>query len=371
MDTIEIKEEENNVEEINSDLDYLNSNWDVHAEYDISSHRLVIGQLLISGRKLIHGEVKRYVDLIAGKQTELNLRVNRSLKNILDLLKTRIAVVDNRINTVDNKISTVDNRINTVDNRIDSVDNRITQENSRLNIYMNEVVDRLDVLIQKPNDIYILAKKKINVQESNIDINTENKKQDDVFGELMESLDFRDKESNFKIQSKFINYFLGCERVLDIGCGKGDFLELCKINNIPAMGIDTSKKAIDTCLKRELNVQCIDVFKFLFNENENGFDGIFCSHLIEHFEPKDVAILFYGINKCIKVDGKLLIITPNVESYEAQTIHFWRDLSHVRFYQKDVIAKMLEFFGFEIIEAKFDEDTKGVKIFETKWVVKN
>lgn len=57
--------------DIKSDLDYLNSHWDVHAEYSIVSHQPIIGQLLISGRQLIHGEVKRYVDLNGIKAAKL------------------------------------------------------------------------------------------------------------------------------------------------------------------------------------------------------------------------------------------------------------------------------------------------------------
>ncbi len=59
---------ESSIDELQQELNYLNRDWDTHAEYGISSHRPLIGRFLIKGRRLVHGEVRRYVDLIVGKQ---------------------------------------------------------------------------------------------------------------------------------------------------------------------------------------------------------------------------------------------------------------------------------------------------------------
>lgn len=68
-------------DDLQQNLDYINSNWDIHTEYNISSHRPIIGRLLVWGRKLVYDEVKRYVDLITGKQSEFNACIVRILNN--------------------------------------------------------------------------------------------------------------------------------------------------------------------------------------------------------------------------------------------------------------------------------------------------
>ena len=52
------------------DLLYITSNWDIHNDsYLLSSHHPYIGKMLVKGRQLVHGEVRRYVDPMISRQT--------------------------------------------------------------------------------------------------------------------------------------------------------------------------------------------------------------------------------------------------------------------------------------------------------------
>jgi len=67
-----------------ADLDYITHNWDIENRgYIISSHRKVTGKLLVRGRQLVHGEVRRYVDPVISKQKEFNASSVRLLTHIL------------------------------------------------------------------------------------------------------------------------------------------------------------------------------------------------------------------------------------------------------------------------------------------------
>ena len=71
-------------DEIRSDLDYINSNLNIHNEnYIISSHRRIIGKFLVEGRRLVNGEVHRYVDPVISKQIELNSSSARILNRLI------------------------------------------------------------------------------------------------------------------------------------------------------------------------------------------------------------------------------------------------------------------------------------------------
>ena len=65
---------------IQRDFFYIDSNCDLHNNsYFISSHHPYFGKFLVKGRLLVHGEVRRYVDPIISRQTELNTRISRIL----------------------------------------------------------------------------------------------------------------------------------------------------------------------------------------------------------------------------------------------------------------------------------------------------
>ncbi|MCK4732420.1 MAG: hypothetical protein KAT65_08180 [Methanophagales archaeon] len=130
---------------LQQELDYLNRNWDTHAEYSISSHRPIIGRFLISGRQLVHGEVRRYVDLIVGKQNEFNAHIARVINGLIpgieDELKqarTEISTeIDDRVGHVkteitgeiDDKVGQVRTEIGTeIEDRVGQVKTEITGE---------------------------------------------------------------------------------------------------------------------------------------------------------------------------------------------------------------------------------------------------
>ena len=89
---------------------------------------------------------------------------------------------------------------------------------------------------------------------------------------------------------KYLRYFDGCREVLDIGCGRGEFLELLAEKDVEAVGIDTDPKMVEVCLKKGLTASRADAHSFL-KENDRLFDGIFCSQVIEHLDPREATEL--------------------------------------------------------------------------------
>jgi SAM-dependent methyltransferase len=97
--------------------------------------------------------------------------------------------------------------------------------------------------------------------------------------------------------------------ILDIGCGKGEFLKVIS-ESIPTkklVGIDTSVSALP---KDNLTIEFInsDIINFNFNET---FDVIFSDNVFEHIAPIDVSSHLRSIYQSLKNKGKLIIIMPN------------------------------------------------------------
>lgn len=149
--------------------------------------------------------------------------------------------------------------------------------------------------------------------------------------------------------SAYVGYFKGCRKVLDLGCGRGEFLGLLKRAGIPALGVDSDPEAIEGCLAAGYDVIKEDLFSFL--DANGGFDGIMASQLIEHLDTCHAEHLIESCFDILRPGGIIVIITPNPENLAANIKTFWLDPTHVRPYPLDLIVELLKGEGFEIVAA--------------------
>lgn len=138
--------------------------------------------------------------------------------------------------------------------------------------------------------------------------------------------------------------FKGCKKVLDIGCGQGIFLQLLASQGTPAIGVDSDEKLLALARASRVNVLQSDALDYL-KTTEDEFDGMFCSHLIEHLQIDAVVALLEAACHRLTKGGLFVLVFPNPASLRMQLNFFWRDPTHVRFYQRDLIAAMLTHYG--------------------------
>src|SRR5581483_984455 len=75
---------------------------------------------------------------------------------------------------------------------------------------------------------------------------------------------FRGDESYVKAGQQFyLPYFEGCRNVLDIGCGRGEFLKMMRDAGIPAKGIELGPESVAFCKSEGLDVELADAFTYL------------------------------------------------------------------------------------------------------------
>jgi SAM-dependent methyltransferase len=145
--------------------------------------------------------------------------------------------------------------------------------------------------------------------------------------------------------SLFLNerwkYFKNCKIILDAGCGRGEFLELNPYN-LEVYGIDVIKEELEKAKRNGLNVKYADLRKKL-PFSDSFFDGVSCSHVLEHLEDGTTAISEF--KRILKDKGILLISVPNF-SFK----RFYTDYTHKRPYPKQALFKLLNDYGFYDIQ---------------------
>jgi len=162
---------------------------------------------------------------------------------------------------------------------------------------------------------------------------------------------FRGSEEQVRRKQEFYRErFRGCTAVLDLGCGRGEFLELMREEGIPARGVDANAECVARCRSKGLEVEEQDLFAFLEGVEEESCDGIFSAHVVEHLEPGQVPELIRRAAAVLRRGGLLAIETPNPACLAAMAVYFYMDPTHERPIPSQLLAFYLEEAGFGKIE---------------------
>lgn len=149
--------------------------------------------------------------------------------------------------------------------------------------------------------------------------------------------------------SRYTNYFLPNDKVIDIGCGRGEFLEICKTAGLNATGIDIYEPFINECQDRGFSVISGDAIESLDNFEDNSLDGIVSIQVIEHLPTKYLIMLVEKCYSKLKQGGTLILETQNPQSVYGLTTYFYQDFEHVKPVHPDAMKFTLTQIGYEII----------------------
>ncbi|XXK27069.1 class I SAM-dependent methyltransferase [Arenicellales bacterium nBUS_45] len=173
--------------------------------------------------------------------------------------------------------------------------------------------------------------------------------------------------------SHFDNYFVGIDnikftdKVLDLGCGSGDFLSLVRSARPKASltGVDfhIPNPILDAMKRRNISGFNSDIVGYVENVNKSSkFDVITMWEVIEHLKIDDFKSLLFLIKKLLKPDGKLIFSTPDFYDMHTQSLDFWAMApgEHLYVYNFKVCADMLSEFGFELV--KYERESVTTKL---------
>ena len=307
-------------------LTYINTYWEIrNNSYFISSHRLGFGKALIKGRELLHNEVRRYVDPMISKQNEFNRSVVEVLNEITRTTKRQSMEVEEQSLDIKRLASKIEKPVRD----IIAAMNEDIENRARL----AEILDkRIAQSMQAPND--------------------SSKDKENIVNYFAFEERFRGTRADIKgRQSAFLQYFKRCKNVLDIGCGRGEFLELIRDHGTRGHGIDVDEDMVSFCRAEGLDVDKVDAVTFLNKYEEINLDGIFIDQVVEHVEPEYLMKMLDLCYKKLIYGGIIVVETVNPLSFFSFA-NFYIDMSHKRPVHPETLRFLLSVVGFKELELK-------------------
>ncbi len=305
------------------------------------------------------------------KANEIFEKINNRQNDLTKKANEIFAKINNRQNDLTGNFEKLNNRQNNINKTIKSSANvsaninaltkRLTlseQGFTELNKLLNEFSQQTSLLSSSLNTAltdFSSGKDKAKLQSSLLELN-----------DLWKDLDYASYENvcrgSDKLITERLSYYLKWLKnikttnrayVLDLGCGRGEFVALLNNNKINARGIDLNKFSIQHAKSKNINVKQADIFKELKRVKPKTLPAISAFHLVEHLTFAELQSFLQLTASRLKPGGILLIETPNILNIQVAASDFYKDPTHIRPVHPYTLEHWLKHSGFSKIEVEF------------------
>jgi SAM-dependent methyltransferase len=354
----------------------LNQSWHVSSAFSFSPLASLLGKLLLPLKKLILRWIQPALDALARQQNTVNAQIVQTCNGIVKAVNEDaiyrleaqkefnakavqtfngfVEIVDSELERLQKEFKEFTELLQRKFNELQISNNELQISNNELQIMIwtfdrrKEALEIDEILLNQKLEhvLSFLRDSKQRLSEEfayNLPVR---ERQDDYTYFLFENL-YRGDETTIKNrQTEYVQYFQNCTSVLDVGCGRGEFLELLREHNIIGYGVDANQTMVHYCRKKGLHVEEADIFSHLQSLADNSLDGIFTAQTIEHCPPQQVYRLLQLCFEKLQPQKYLVIETQNPTSLYVLS-HFYRDLSHEQPVHPDALAYLVKTVGFQ------------------------
>jgi SAM-dependent methyltransferase len=146
------------------------------------------------------------------------------------------------------------------------------------------------------------------------------------------------------IQPVFKTYPQG--KALDIGCGRGEWLELLAEQGFKAKGVDLNEGMLQACIERGLQVESADALAYLQAQPQGSLCIVSGFHIAEHLPFEVLQQLFIEAKRVLMPGGLLILETPNPENISVGANSFYIDPTHHRPIPPELLCFLPEYYGY-------------------------
>ena len=197
--------------------------------------------------------------------------------------------------------------------------------------------------------------------------------------EWMEDEDYRSFQDRFRGNPEVIAErmrehvvrFDGVEgRVADLGCGRGEFLDLLAEAGIDAIGVEINATGAEECRRRGHDAVVSDLLEWLSEQKDASLGGVFMAQVIEHLAPTDWQRFVELAAAKLEAGGRLVVETINPGSLYALARAYVVDPTHIRPVHPELLSFLARRSGLCAVDVQFqapvpdEERPTGLAFFQ-------
>jgi len=141
--------------------------------------------------------------------------------------------------------------------------------------------------------------------------------------------------------------------VVDVGCGRGELLDLLKQRGVTARGVDVNPAMVELCRSRGLAVEAGDALGYLSRQSDGSIGALVAIQVVEHFEPAYLARFLDAAHQKMRPGAPLILETINPACWMAFFETYIRDLTHQRPLHPDTLRYLVQASGFQNVDVQF------------------
>jgi SAM-dependent methyltransferase len=165
---------------------------------------------------------------------------------------------------------------------------------------------------------------------------------------------FRGSEDAIRARlTSYLPKFEGRADVLDLGCGRGEFLDLLRDRGIRARGLDLNHEMVEACRARGHEVAEGDGLAYLESIPDASLGGLFAAQVVEHLPPAYLGRLLDTARLKLRPGSVLVLETINAACWLAFFESYIRDLSHVRPLHPETLQYVVRASGFHDVTVEY------------------
>jgi SAM-dependent methyltransferase len=154
-------------------------------------------------------------------------------------------------------------------------------------------------------------------------------------------------------QAEYVEIFSGASDVLDIGCGRGEFLALLAARGIRARGVDVNDSMVEVCRQKGLDASKADALGYLRAQPAGSLGGLIAAQVVEHLDPAYLTNLLDAAYAALRPGAPIVLETINPACWFAFFESYVRDITHVRPLHPDTLKFLLQASGFGGVEIRY------------------
>lgn len=154
-------------------------------------------------------------------------------------------------------------------------------------------------------------------------------------------------------QSDYAPLFAGASDVLDVGCGRGEFLDLLREAGVAARGVDANPEMVAACRARGLAASAGDALEAVEALPDGALGGLFSAQVVEHLPADRLVRLVRAAWRKLRPGSRIVIETINPACWLAFFETYLRDFTHVQPLHPETLSYLLAAAGFHAPEIRY------------------